>query len=192
MAGSMFFGGKGIFSDKGEMFYNIRMTNTSSKPLVGILMGSANDWPIMRRAAEVLADFGVPFETRVISAHRTPDLFFEHAAALEERGLRVMIGGAGGAAHLPGVLAAKTTLPVLGVPINATPLAGMDALLAIAQMPRGIPVATFAVGEAGAANAALFAVAILAGTDDEMAKKLKAFRARQAEKIAATPPPVLD
>ena len=155
-------------------------------------MGSANDWPVMRRAAEVLADFAVPFETRVISAHRTPDLFFEHASGLERRGIRAMIGGAGGAAHLPGVLAAKTTVPVLGVPINATPLAGMDALLSIAQMPRGIPVATFAVGEAGAANAALFAVAILAGTDPQMAEKLKAFRKRQADKIAATPAPALD
>ena len=168
------------------------MTATASNPLVGILMGSANDWPVMRRAAEVLADFGVPCETRVISAHRTPDLFFEYASSLESRGLRVMIGGAGGAAHLPGVLAAKTTLPVLGVPINATPLCGIDALLSIAQMPRGIPVAAFAVGEAGAANAALFAVAILAGTDPAMAEKLKAFRKRQADKIAATPPPLLD
>lgn len=155
-------------------------------------MGSANDWPVMRRAAEVLSDFGVPFETRVISAHRTPDLFFEYAAKLESRGFRAMIGGAGGAAHLPGVLAAKTILPVLGVPINATPLAGMDALLAIAQMPRGIPVATFAVGEAGAANAALFAVAILAASDDDMREKLKDFRRRQAEKIASTPAPTLD
>ena len=155
-------------------------------------MGSANDWPVMRRAAEALAEFGVAYEARVISAHRTPDLFFEYAAGLEARGVRVMIGGAGGAAHLPGVLAAKTTLPVLGVPINATPLCGMDALLSIAQMPRGIPVATFAVGEPGAANAALFAVAILAGTDAGLAEKLKAFRRKQADKIAATPPPVLD
>ena len=150
-------------------------------------MGSANDWPVMRRAAEILNDFGVPFEARVISAHRTPDLFFEYASGLEARGVRVMIGGAGGAAHLPGVLAAKTTLPVLGVPINATPLAGLDSLLAIVQMPRGIPVATFAVGEPGAANAALFAVAVLAGSDPELAKKLKAFRKKQADKIAATP-----
>ena len=168
------------------------MSENSTAPRVGIMMGSANDWPVMRRAAEVLSDFGVPFETRVISAHRTPDLFFEYASRLESRGFRAMIGGAGGAAHLPGVLAAKTILPVLGVPINATPLAGMDALLAIAQMPRGIPVATFAVGEAGAANAALFAVAILAGSDDDMREKLKAFRRRQAEKIASTPAPTLD
>ena len=163
----------------------------ADSPLVGIMMGSENDWPIMQKAAEILRDFSIPYETRVISAHRTPDLFFEYASALESRGLRVMIGGAGGAAHLPGVLAAKTTLPVLGVPVNATPLQGVDSLYAIVQMPRGIPVATFAVGEAGAANAALFAVAILASTDPEMAEKLKAFRAKMAEKIRNTPPPKL-
>jgi len=163
-----------------------------SEPIVGIMMGSQNDWRIMKKAAEVLRDFGIPYEARVISAHRTPDLFTEYASTLEERGLRVMIGGAGGAAHLPGVLAAKTTLPVLGVPVDATPLAGVDALYAIVQMPRGIPVATFAVGEAGAANAALFAVAILAGSDADMAKKLKDFRKKQAEKIKNTPPLTLD
>lgn len=163
----------------------------ADNPLVGIMMGSANDWPVMQKAAEVLRDFGIPYETRVISAHRTPDLFSEYAAGLESRGFRAMIGGAGGAAHLPGVLAAKTTVPVLGVPVNATPLAGVDALYAIVQMPRGIPVATFAVGEAGAANAALFAVAILAGTDAAMAEKLKSFRAKMAEKIKNTPPPEL-
>ncbi len=163
----------------------------ADSPLVGIMMGSENDWPIMQKAAEILRDFSIPYETRVISAHRTPDLFFEYASSLESRGLRVMIGGAGGAAHLPGVLAAKTTLPVLGVPVNATPLQGVDSLYAIVQMPRGIPVATFAVGEAGAANAALFAVAILASTDPEMAEKLKAFRAKMAEKIRNTPPPKL-
>ena len=161
------------------------------KPLIGIMMGSANDWPVMQKAAEVLRDFGIAYETRVISAHRTPDLFSEYAAGLESRGFRAMIGGAGGAAHLPGVLAAKTTLPVLGVPINATPLSGVDALYAIVQMPRGIPVATFAVGEAGAANAALFAVAILAGGDAAMAQKLKAFRANMAEKIKNAPQPEL-
>ncbi|MGI9297306.1 MAG: 5-(carboxyamino)imidazole ribonucleotide mutase [Gammaproteobacteria bacterium] len=160
-------------------------------PQVGIMMGSENDWPVMAKAAEILRDFAVGFETRVISAHRTPDLFFEYASGLEARGMRVMIGGAGGAAHLPGVLAAKTTLPVLGVPINATPLRGMDSLLAIVQMPRGIPVATFAVGEPGAANAALFAAAILAGTDPRLAEKLKEYRAQMAEKIRNTPPPEL-
>ena len=163
-----------------------------NKPLVGILMGSANDWPVMRLAAEVLRDFAVPYEARVISAHRTPDLFFEYAAGLEARGLRVMIGGAGGAAHLPGVLAAKTTVPVLGVPVDATPLRGVDSLYAIVQMPRGIPVATFAIGEPGAANAALFAVAILAGENPALAQKLKEFRVRQADKIRNTPPLVLE
>ncbi|MDM5147609.1 5-(carboxyamino)imidazole ribonucleotide mutase [Candidatus Persebacteraceae bacterium Df01] len=165
---------------------------TTTQPLVGIMMGSANDWPIMRRAAEVLRDFDIAYETRVISAHRTPDLFFEYAVGLEARGLRVMIGGAGGAAHLPGVLAAKTTLPVLGVPIDATPMRGVDALHAIVQMPRGIPVATFAIGEPGAANAALFAAAILAGSDAAIAQQLKDFRIRQAEKIRNTPPPTLE
>lgn len=160
----------------------------NSTPQVGIMMGSENDWPVMQKAAEILRDFGVAFEARVISAHRTPDLFFEYAAKLESRGVRVMIGGAGGAAHLPGVLAAKTTLPVLGVPIDATPLRGMDSLLAIVQMPRGIPVATFAVGAPGAANAALFAIAILAGTDFAMAEKLKTYRKTMAEKIKNTPP----
>ncbi|MGU9951089.1 MAG: 5-(carboxyamino)imidazole ribonucleotide mutase [Gammaproteobacteria bacterium WSBS_2016_MAG_OTU1] len=164
---------------------------SKKSPLVGIMMGSENDWPIMQKAAEILRDFDISYETRVISAHRTPDLFFEYASALESRGLRVMIGGAGGAAHLPGVLAAKTTLPVLGVPINATPLAGVDSLYAIVQMPRGIPVATFAIGEPGAANAALFATAILAGGDPELAKKLKEFRSNMAAKIAATRPPQL-
>ena len=164
----------------------------SDTPLVGIWMGSANDWPIMRKAAEVLRDFNIPCETRVLSAHRTADVFAEEAGQLESRGIRVMIGGAGGAAHLPGVLAAKTTLPVLGVPINATPLNGVDALYAIVQMPRGIPVATFAVGEAGAANAALFAVAILANMDEGTNKALKAFRQKQADKILNTPPPQLE
>lgn len=165
------------------------MTNDrNDAPQVGIMMGSANDWPVMQKAAEILDEFGIGWEARVISAHRTPDLFFQYAQALEGRGVRVMIGGAGGAAHLPGVLAAKTTLPVLGVPVDATPLRGMDSLLAIVQMPRGIPVATFAVGEPGAANAALFAVAILAGTDSALAQKLKEFRAKMAEKIKNTPP----
>ncbi|MGI9307018.1 MAG: 5-(carboxyamino)imidazole ribonucleotide mutase [Gammaproteobacteria bacterium] len=159
--------------------------------LAGIMMGSANDWPVMQKAAEVLRDFNIGYEVRVISAHRTPALFAEYAGGLEARGLRVMIGGAGGAAHLPGVLAAHTILPVLGVPINATPLNGVDALYAIVQMPRGVPVATFAVGEAGAANAALFAVAVLAGDNPALAKQLKEFRAKMAEKIANAPQPSL-
>lgn len=161
---------------------------SDDKPIAGILMGSANDWPVMRKAAEILRDFGIPFEARAISAHRSPDLFHEYAAALEGRGMKVMIGGAGGAAHLPGVLAAKTTLPVLGVPINATPLAGIDALHAIVQMPRGVPVATFAVGEPGAANAALFAVAMLALSDQRIAGMLKEYRAGMAQKIKDAPP----
>lgn len=165
---------------------------STENPQVGVWMGSANDWNVMSRAAEVLEEFAIPYETKVLSAHRTPDLFFEHASQLEARGVRVMIGGAGGAAHLPGVLAAKTTLPVLGVPINATPLNGVDSLYAIVQMPRGIPVATFAVGEPGAANAALFAAAILAGTDERINAALKEFRRKQAEKIKNTPPPALE
>ena len=167
------------------------MNNHSLPPQVGILMGSENDWPVMQKSAEILRDFNIPYETRVISAHRTPDLFAEYASHLQARGLRVMIGGAGGAAHLPGVLAAQTLLPVLGVPIDATPMRGVDALHAIVQMPRGIPVATFAIGEPGAANAALFAVAILAGENPPMADKLAAFRTRMADKIKNTPPPEL-
>ncbi|WOV90954.1 MAG: 5-(carboxyamino)imidazole ribonucleotide mutase [Candidatus Zeuxoniibacter abyssi] len=161
-------------------------------PLVGIVMGSANDWPVMCKAAEVLHEFSVAYETRVLSAHRTPDYFMEYVAAVQGRGLRLMIGGAGGAAHLPGIMAAKTLLPVLGVPIDATPLKGVNSLYAIVQMPRGIPVATFAIGDAGAANAALFAVAVLAGEDKRLAQALKDFRTRQAEKIKNTPPPILD
>ena len=160
--------------------------------VVTILMGSKNDWPVMRVAAEILRDFDLPWEAHVISAHRAPDLLAGYVEKLAGRGVRAVIAGAGGAAHLPGVIAAKTALPVLGVPIAATPLNGADALHAIVQMPRGIPVATFAVGEAGAANAALFAVAILAGSDDGTAQKLAAFRKKQAEKIAATPPLTLD
>ncbi len=163
----------------------------NKKPIVGIWMGSANDWNIMQQSAKILEEFGVAYEVKVISAHRTPDLFFQEAQTLEDRGFKIMIGGAGAAAHLPGVLAAKTTIPVLGVPINATALAGVDSLYAIVQMPQGIPVATFAIGKAGAANAALFAVAMLATTNDVLSEKLKAFRAKQAEKIKNTPPPQL-
>lgn len=166
--------------------------NNIPPPLVGIWMGSANDWPTMRHAAQLLHQFAIPHQTRVLSAHRTPDAFAAEAKQLQTQGYRVMIGGAGGAAHLPGVLAAHTFLPVLGVPINATPLQGLDALYAIVQMPRGIPVATFAVGEAGAANAALFAAAILAGDHPAIAQKLAQFRATQAQKILDTPPPTLD
>jgi len=154
-------------------------------PLVGIVMGSDSDWPTMQAAAKVLAEFGVPHEARVVSAHRTPDLMFEYAATARERGLRVIVAGAGGAAHLPGMLAAKTIVPVLGVPVQSKALAGQDSLLSIVQMPKGVPVATFAIGEAGAANAALFAVALLATTDDKLAKRLAEFRKTQTAKVLA-------
>lgn len=163
----------------------------NDKPIIAVWMGSANDWPVMSKSAEILEQFSIPYETKVLSAHRTPDKFAAEAAQLAARGFRAVIGGAGGAAHLPGVLAAKTLLPVLGVPIAATPLNGIDALYAIVQMPRGIPVATFAIGEAGAANAALFAVAILAGGEPKLAAALADFRQKQAEKILNTPPPTL-
>ena len=161
-------------------------TSTSSRrPLVGVVMGSDSDWPTLRAAVEILRKFGVPCEKRVVSAHRTPDLMFEYAAAARGRGLRLIIAGAGGAAHLPGMLAAKTTLPVLGVPVLSKALSGQDSLLSIVQMPKGIPVATFAIGEPGAANAALFAVAVLAGDDPVLAKKLTAFREQQARTVMA-------
>jgi len=152
---------------------------------VGIVMGSDSDWPTMQAAAVVLKDFGVAFEARVVSAHRTPDLLFEYAAAAGPRGLKAIIAGAGGAAHLPGMLAAKTIVPVLGVPVQSKALSGVDSLHSIVQMPKGIPVATFAIGEAGAANAALFAVAMLANEDAGLHSKLQAFRKTQAEKVLA-------
>ena len=158
---------------------------SARQPLVGVVMGSDSDWPTLRAAVEILQKFGVPCEKRVVSAHRTPDLMFEYAAAARGRGLRLIIAGAGGAAHLPGMIAAKTTLPVLGVPVLSKALSGQDSLLSIVQMPKGIPVATFAIGEAGAANAALFAVAVLAGDDPALAKKLAAFRQRQARTVMA-------
>ncbi|HNO60802.1 MAG TPA: 5-(carboxyamino)imidazole ribonucleotide mutase, partial [Plasticicumulans sp.] len=150
-----------------------------------VVMGSDSDWPTMQAAAVILKEFGVPFEARVVSAHRTPDLLFEYAAAAAGRGLQAIIAGAGGAAHLPGMLAAKTTVPVLGVPVQSKALSGQDSLLSIVQMPKGIPVATFAIGEAGAANAALFAVAMLATGDVELAQRLDDFRRTQAEKVMA-------
>jgi 5-(carboxyamino)imidazole ribonucleotide mutase len=157
----------------------------SSKPVVGVVMGSASDWPTLKASAEILAEFGVPFEKRVVSAHRTPELMFEYAETARDRGLKLIIAGAGGAAHLPGMLAAKTTLPVLGVPVQTKALSGQDSLLSIVQMPKGVPVATFAIGEAGAANAALFAVAVLAGEDAVLMQKLAAFRKRQAKAVMA-------
>ncbi|MEN3112872.1 5-(carboxyamino)imidazole ribonucleotide mutase [Uliginosibacterium paludis] len=155
----------------------------SSTPLIGIVMGSNSDWPTMQAAAKILRDFGVPYEARVVSAHRTPDLMFEYAENARARGLKAIIAGAGGAAHLPGMLAAKTTLPVLGVPVQSKALSGVDSLHSIVQMPKGIPVATFAIGEAGAANAALFAVAMLANEDSRIALMLDAFRDRQTQAV---------
>ena len=154
-------------------------------PLVGIVMGSDSDWPILRSCAETLKRFDIPYEARVLSAHRTPDAALDYAASAEERGIKVLIGAAGGAAHLAGVLAAKSQLPVLAVPMPSKHLGGFDSLLAMVQMPGGIPVATFAIGEAGAVNSALFAVAMLALNDAETAKKLSAFRASQTEKVLA-------
>lgn len=157
------------------------MTNTL--PKVAIIMGSDSDWPTMKLAAQALADFGVAYEAKVVSAHRTPDLMFEFAKTAASKGFQVIIAGAGGAAHLPGMVAAKTTLPVLGVPVASKHLQGQDSLLSIVQMPKGVPVATFAIGEAGAANAGLFAVSILATSDEVLAKKLKDFRAAQTAKV---------
>lgn len=156
-----------------------------SKPLVAIIMGSDSDWPVMKNAAQMLADFGVAYEARVVSAHRTPDLMFQFAESAAGNGFQVIIAGAGGAAHLPGMVAAKTTLPVLGVPVPSKHLQGQDSLLSIVQMPKGIPVATFAIGDAGAANAGLFAVAMLANQDPVLAEKLTTFRKKQAEKVHA-------
>ncbi|MDR1064514.1 MAG: 5-(carboxyamino)imidazole ribonucleotide mutase [Azoarcus sp.] len=148
-------------------------------------MGSASDWPTMQAAALVLEDFGVPFEARIVSAHRTPDLLFEYAETAKARGLKAIVAGAGGAAHLPGMLAAKTIVPVLGVPVQSRALSGVDSLHSIVQMPKGVPVATFAIGEAGAANAALFAVAMLANEDAALFARLQAFREKQTANVLA-------
>ena len=158
---------------------------TSAAPLVGVLMGSSSDWDTLQHATSILTEFGVPHEARVVSAHRMPDDMFAYAEAAAGRGLQAIIAGAGGAAHLPGMLAAKTTVPVLGVPVPSKYLRGEDSLLSIVQMPKGIPVATFAIGEAGAANAGLFAVAIIAATDPAVAKKLAAFRLKQTNAARA-------
>ena len=155
------------------------------QPLVGILMGSDSDWPVMRACAETLKRFDIAYEARVLSAHRTPDAALDYAASAQERGMKVLIGAAGGAAHLAGVLAAKTALPVLAVPMPSKHLQGLDSLLAMVQMPGGIPVATFAIGEAGATNAALFSVAMLALNDTELAQRLSNFRAEQSAKVLA-------
>lgn len=161
------------------------MTPNSSAPLVGIVMGSRSDWETMQHAAQKLDALGVPYEVKVVSAHRTPDVLFTYAEEAGPRGLRAIIAGAGGAAHLPGMIAAKTAVPVLGVPVQSKALNGMDSLLSIVQMPAGIPVATFAIGNAGAANAALFAAAMLASDHPQIAEALAAFRARQTEDVVA-------
>ena len=155
------------------------------KPLVGVVMGSQSDWDVMQHAVRVLLDFGVAHEKRVVSAHRTPDTMFEYAETARDRGLACIIAGAGGAAHLPGMIASKTTLPVLGVPVPSRHLAGQDSLYSIVQMPKGIPVATFAIGEAGAANAGLFAVSLLAASDAGLARKLAEYREKLRDQVAA-------
>jgi 5-(carboxyamino)imidazole ribonucleotide mutase len=160
------------------------------KPLVGVVMGSSSDWDVMKNAVDVLKQFGVPFEAQVISAHRMPDEMFTYAETARSRGLRAIIAGAGGAAHLPGMIAAKTIVPVLGVPVPSKYLRGEDSLLSIVQMPKGVPVATFAIGEAGAANAALTAVALLAANDDALAAQLEQFRLDQTAVAKAMTLPV--
>jgi len=161
----------------------------SEAPVVGIIMGSRSDWETMRHAADTLEQLGVPFEKEVVSAHRTPDKLYEYASSAEARGLQVIIAGAGGAAHLPGMTASKTLLPVLGVPVETKALKGLDSLLSIAQMPAGVPVGTLAVGRAGAVNAALLAVAIVARSDESVRERLAAFRASQTEAVLAAPDP---
>ncbi|MET0893204.1 MAG: 5-(carboxyamino)imidazole ribonucleotide mutase [Pseudoxanthomonas sp.] len=167
------------------------MTATAPSPLVGIVMGSRSDWETMQHAAQKLDALGVPYEVKVVSAHRTPDVLFSYAQNAASRGLRAIIAGAGGAAHLPGMLAAKTAVPVLGVPVQSKALNGMDSLLSIVQMPAGIPVATFAIGNAGAANAALFAAALLAPGHAGIASALESFRSRQSDEVTANDDPRL-
>lgn len=162
-----------------------------NNPVVGVIMGSSSDWEVMKHAADILGEFNVPYEAEVVSAHRTPDRMFEYAETAVKRGLKCIIAGAGGAAHLPGMIAAKTILPVLGVPVTSRHLNGLDSLLSIVQMPKGIPVATFAIGDSGASNAALFAVALLAVEDTKLATRLAAFRETQAATVAAATLPKL-
>ncbi len=162
---------------------------TSPQPLVGLIMGSKSDWETMQHTADLLNALGVPFETQVVSAHRTPDLLFEYASSAEARGIEVIIAGAGGSAHLPGMTAAKTTLPVLGVPVESKSLQGIDSLLSIVQMPAGIPVGTLAIGKAGAINAALLAAAILGGKHAGIREALKTFRAEQTQAVLEQPDP---
>ncbi|KGF80413.1 MULTISPECIES: 5-(carboxyamino)imidazole ribonucleotide mutase [Massilia] len=168
------------------------MADQQNKPLVGVIMGSSSDWDVMQHACAMLKQFGVPFEAQVISAHRMPDEMFAYAESARRRGLRAIIAGAGGAAHLPGMVAAKTVVPVLGVPVPSKYLRGEDSLLSIVQMPKGVPVSTFAIGEAGAANAALTAIAIIATTDDALAGQLEQFRQQQTAAAKAMTLPVND
>jgi 5-(carboxyamino)imidazole ribonucleotide mutase len=165
---------------------------TATEAKVGIIMGSRSDWQTMSAAAQMLEELGVPHEVRVVSAHRTPDLLFDYAATAQERGLQVIIAGAGGAAHLPGMVAAKSLLPVLGVPVESKALSGMDSLLSIVQMPKGIPVGTLAIGSAGAANAALLAASMLANQDPVLRQALADFRQRQTEQVLAQPDPRIE
>ncbi len=165
------------------------MAQDKDAPLVAVIMGSSSDWETMEHSANTLRDLGVPFETKVVSAHRTPDLLFEYASAAEGRGIRVIIAGAGGAAHLPGMTASKTVLPVLGVPVESKALKGLDSLLSIAQMPGGVPVGTLAIGKAGAINAALLATAILGNEHPNFREALRKFRSDQTAKVLANPDP---
>ncbi|MFT3722981.1 MAG: 5-(carboxyamino)imidazole ribonucleotide mutase [Hyphomonadaceae bacterium] len=160
------------------------MTSPSAKPLVGIIMGSRSDWPTLQKAAEILTELGVPYEAKVVSAHRTPDRLVSYSKSARERGLKVIIAGAGGAAHLPGMVASMTSLPVLGVPVKSSALSGLDSLLSIVQMPKGIPVGTLAIGEAGAANAGILAASMLANIDDALLKRLDQFRKAQTDAVA--------
>jgi len=187
-----------VFSERDDQGKISQIMNDNSqgkadgagKPLVGVIMGSTSDWETMEHAANTLKGLGIPFETRVVSAHRTPDLLFEYAISAEQRGIEVIIAGAGGAAHLPGMTASKTVLPVLGVPVESKTLKGLDSLLSIAQMPGGIPVGTLAIGKAGAINAALLAAAMLGNKYPEIREELRRFRKTQTTKVLATPDPV--
>jgi 5-(carboxyamino)imidazole ribonucleotide mutase len=163
------------------------MPAKSSAPVVGIIMGSKSDWPTLKHAADLLDELGVRYEARVVSAHRTPDRLYQYAKSAKSRGLKAIIAGAGGAAHLPGMTASMTVIPVLGVPVESRALKGLDSLLSIAQMPGGVPVATFAIGEAGAKNAGLFAAALLALDDDALGRRLESWRVRQTRSVAKSP-----